>query len=51
MKAWDADMTPAERKAAINAEIERTRSAQRANMEHSWTDPRTANLLGNYVTR
>lgn len=52
MKAWDADMTPAERQAAIAEEIRRTENRENAGTSpHSWIDPRTANLRGNYVTR
>jgi hypothetical protein len=51
VKAWDADLTPEERARAIAEEVERTEQAQgTAELPHSWTDPRTANLQGNYVT-
>lgn len=50
--AWDAGMTPAERQAAIAEEVRRTEAREGAGtLPHSWTDPRTANLNGNYVTR
>lgn len=52
MKAWDADMTPAERADAIRADIEKAeRERGTAPLPVSWSDPRTANFLGNYVTR
>jgi hypothetical protein len=52
MKAWDTDMTPAERAAAIRVDIEKAeRERGTAPLPASWSDSRTANLLGNYVTR
>jgi hypothetical protein len=49
---WDAGMTPDQRQAAITEEIRRTEARETAGaLPDAWTDPRTANLLGNYVTR
>jgi hypothetical protein len=49
--AWDAGMTPAQRAEAIAAEVKATAERAAAPLPASWSDPRTANLLGNYVTR
>lgn len=49
--AWDASMTPEERAAAIRIEIAKAdRERGNASQEGVWVDPRTANLLGNYIT-
>ena len=50
--SWDEGMTQAERQAAIAEEIRRTEAQETAGkLPDTWSDPRTANLLGNYVTR
>lgn len=49
---WDAGLTAVERAAAIKADIEKAeRERGNAPLPHPWLDPRSANLLGNYVTR
>jgi hypothetical protein len=45
-------MTEVERAAAIQDEIRKAeRERGTAPQENLWSDPRTANLLGNYATR